>query len=544
MKKKYLFTLFVLIISFQPVLSQNTIGTLINTANSYNAYTLFTVNKNTFLINNCGQVINEWPSENDSGKSVYLLPDGSLLRAEKIDNANVTIPGIGGKVTIHDWDNNLIWEYVFSDFKISQHHDVYPLPNGNILVLIVERKTQTESVLAGRNPANLPDNELYNEKILEIQPVGTNDINIVWEWNIWDHLIQDFDMSKNNFGNILDNPQLLDINFLGISIGAANWIHANSIQFNEDLNQIILSSRQLSEFYIIDHSTTTSESASHSGGFRGKGGDFLYRWGNPITYRAGDLADQKLFGQHFPHWIPSDFNDGDKIMIFNNGFGRPEGFSSVEILTPPQDQNGNYIIPIGDKIGPVDFDWTYTDPIDPTKFFSKILSSAQRLPNGNTLICEGIKGAFFEIDSNEEIVWKYINPMAFDGPLTQGEPNQELQNLFRAFKYSTDYSAFNGKDLTPGDPIELDFDLSNCEILASPDVVDQSQFVIPNPVNNRLVINTNYFIEKVEVYNIQGKKIIVENRKKNINFTSYSSGIYFVKIYTDKGIVNKKIIKI
>ena len=544
MENKYLFTLYLLLISPFIIVAQNTIGNIINTIDSYNAYTLFTVDKNTYLIDNCGQVINKWTSEFNSGKSVYLLPDGSLLRTEHLENGFVSIPGIGGKVSIRDWDNNLTWEYNFSNDISTQHHDVFPLSNGNILVLIAELRTKDEAILAGRNLSNLITDELYNEKIIEIKPIGTNDIQIVWEWNIWDHLIQDFNNGKNNFGNVAQNPQLLDINYLGFSSGNNNWLHVNSIQYNERLDQIIISARQLSELYIIDHSTTTEEAKTHEGGSRGKGGDFLYRWGNPLAYKMGIETDQKLFGQHFPHWIPDELEDGGKILVFNNGFSRTPNYSSVDIIIPPQDQNDSYIIPNGEKIGPSDFDWSYTDPTEITNFYSNILSSAQRLPNGNTLICEGVTGVFFEIDRNKKIVWKYINPIAINGPLSQGESPNDVQSVFRATKYSLDYEAFIGKDLTPGNPIELNFDLSNCEILSTPTENNLTKIIMPNPVRDNLHINTNYIVERVEVYNIQGKKVLLENRKKSIDFTKLSNGIYFVRVFSNKGIINKKIIKI
>ncbi len=541
MIKKYLAILILLIFSLLPTFAQNTIGTLVNTAEAYNGYTLFTVDKSTYLINNCGQVINEWISENNSGKSVYILPDGSLLRAEHIENEDVPIPGIGGKVTIRDWNNNLTWQYDFSDLKITQHHDVFPLPNGNILILIAERKTLNEATLAGRDPSILVEDQLYNEKILEIQPVGTNDIKIIWEWNFWDHLIQDFDNTKNNFGDVLNNPQLLDVNYLGLSVGKANWLHVNSIQYNSDLDQIIISARQLNEFYIIDHSTTTAEASLHTGGLRGKGGDFLYRWGNPISYRAGEPEDQKFFGQHFPHWIPDEFNDGGKIIIFNNGFKRSANYSSVDILSPTQTIDGNYTIPIGKKIGPEDFDWTYIDPIDPNSFYSKILSSAQRLANGNTLICEGTKGHFFEIDDNDNTVWEYISPLGNNGPLSQGEA-PAVKSVFRAYKYSVDYEAFNGKNLSPDNPIELDFNLDNCEILATDELSISRYNVYPNPTTGKLNFQNKGVIDRIEIFNIFGKQIGSYDNQNQIDLNNMQSGVYFLKIYSNIGIESKKII--
>ena len=302
MIKKILYLAFFNLFLYSISLSaQNTIGTLTNTSQAFNGYTLFTNYKTTYLINNCGEVINKWTSAYVDGKSVYLLEDGSILRCGIIENINFNLPGLGGVIEKISWDGNVTWEYTYSSSSFSQHHDVYSLPNGNVLILAVTKKTNLEAFQAGRNPALLDEDALYNEQIIEVQPTGLNSGNIVWEWNIWDHLIQDYDDTKDNFGIVSENPQLLDINYLGVSVRASNWIHANSIQYNEDLDEIILSSRQLNEIYIIDHSTTTSEAASHLGGAHNKGGDFLYRWGNPIAYGQGSELDQKLFGQHTPH---------------------------------------------------------------------------------------------------------------------------------------------------------------------------------------------------------------------------------------------------
>ena len=93
---------------------------------------------------------------------------------------------------------------------------------------------------------------------------------IVWEWHIWDHLIQDHDSSKDNFGVISNHPELIDINMISATGGgppgmnSGDWFHINGIDYNADLDQIAFSSRHASEVYIIDHSTTTSEAATHS----------------------------------------------------------------------------------------------------------------------------------------------------------------------------------------------------------------------------------------------------------------------------------------
>ena len=523
--------------------AQNTIGVLSNSEKSFNGYTLFTAQTETYLINNCGEVINQWSSEYQSGKSVYLLKNGNLLRAAKFDNSNINFGGVGGRIELFDWEGNLTWEYNYSTDQFRQHHDIFPLPNGNILMLAVTVVNKTNAIQLGRNPANLPEDELYNEQILELEPIGTNSANVVWEWNIIDHLIQDFDNSKDNFGIISENPQLIDVNFLGLSNGNANWLHVNSIQYNAQLDQIILSTRHFNEIYIIDHSTTTQESSTHLGGIYGKGGDILYRWGNPITYKQGTNTDQKLYGQHYPHWIPQGFTDEDKIILFNNGFNRDTQFSEVNILNPPTDSPGFYSYTVNTAFGPENPFFIYTNPVT-TDFYSPILSSAQRLQNGNTLICEGASGHFFEIDSNNTIVWQYINPAGGSGIMSQGDnPDFSANSIFRVKKYAPEYAAFNGKDLTPGLPIEINPDLSNCDVLSIKENLITDIKIFPNPVENLISIKSKEKISKIEVFNLFGKIVHRNTNKNRINISDLTSGIYILKIHSFNKVVYKKIIK-
>ncbi|MCK5337375.1 MAG: hypothetical protein KAJ50_01140, partial [Bacteroidales bacterium] len=185
-----------------------------------------------------------------------------------------------------------------------------------------------------------------------------------------------------------------------------------------------------------------------------KGGDFLYRWGNPIAYGQGTIDDQKLFGPHYPHWIGEGLTDAGKIILFNNGTNRIPNYSEVYILSPPTSSPGEYTYIANTAYGPVSPDYIYTSP-ENTDFYSAFQSSAQRLPNGNTLICEGANGRFFEIDSNEHIVWEFVNPVGASEILNQGDGTQRKGNIvFRAKKYALDYKAFRGKELMSGSVIE------------------------------------------------------------------------------------------
>ncbi|MCK5401389.1 MAG: aryl-sulfate sulfotransferase [Flavobacteriaceae bacterium] len=546
MRSKHYITLFIFSFSFSiSTSSQNTVGVLLNTANSLNGYVLFTVHKDTYLINNCGEVINQWTSSYSSGKSVYLLENGNLLRAAQIPNpGNIAIPGIGGRIELFDWDGNLIWEYEYSTSNVTQHHDIFPMPNGNVLILAATILTDTEALQMGRNPANLTGTELYNEQIVELEPLGSNDAIIVWQWDIKDHLIQDFDNTKDNFGVVNANPQLLDINYLGFSGGGANWLHANSMQYNAQLDQIILSTRFLNEFYIIDHSTTTAEAATSSGGTYGKGGDFLYRWGNPLSYGQGTIVDQKLFGQHHPHWIGEGLIDAGKILIYNNGLNRSPSFSEINILIPPTSSPGVYTYTTNTFYGPLYPYYIYTTPVN-TDFYSPILSSAQRLPNGNTLICEGTSGRFFEIDTGENIVWEYISPIGSAEILNQGDDPQSINNsVFRAKKYASNYTAFNGKNLTPGSTIESGENMSGCTILSITDNIFSNISIYPNPIKNILFINARISITKIEVHDLLGRLVKKSKNQDQINLSDLKSGLYILKLYVDGKSITKRIIKL
>ena len=544
MKKKLIYIL--LIFSNLTLLSQvNTLGTISLTEEAYDGYTLFSSYKNTFLINNCGQVINQWSSDYLPGHSVYILPNGNLIRAGRKDTSTITFGGVGGIVEMFDWDGNLVWEFVYSSDDYRLHHDIYPMPNGNILVLAATVMSNEETILAGRDP-NLVSGAgiLYNEQILEIKPIGTNDYSIEWEWNFNDHLIQDYDDTKNNYGIIEEHPEKLDINFLNDRIPAENWLHVNSIQYDETLDQIVISSRNLSELFIIDHSTTTEEASGDTGGTYGKGGDFLYRWGNPVAYRQGNEDNRTLFGQHFPHIIKPGLKDEGKIILFNNGTDREPAFSEVMIFSAPTTSPGIYTYEPDSSYGPEAAEFTYSSNED-NNFTSGILSGAIRLPNENLLICDGNSGRLFEITATNDIVWNYIIPMNnTTGEISsQGDVLESGNSTFRGIKYSTDYEGFTGKDVTPGDPIESNFNLNTCLSLSTDNLLNNNITIYPNPVIDLININTSLTILEVEIYDVLGKRlnyIKVNNRK--IDVSGVNSGVYILKIKTEIGIILKKIL--
>jgi hypothetical protein len=416
--------------------------TTIRTGEPFEGYTLFSPlsSTKTFLINNDGEIVHEWKSDSFLGHGVYLLENGNLIRScLPRPNPRFISGGVGGRVEMFDWNGTLVWEFEYSTDKYCLHHDIEVLPNGNILMIAWEYKSYSEAVAAGRKPGKLQAGELWPDFIIEVKPTGSSGGDIVWEWHVWDHLIQDNDPSKDNFGVVADHPELIDINY---GNPLPDWLHTNSIDYNEEFDQIILSVRGFSEIWIIDHSTTTEEAAGHTGGRSGKGGDLLYRWGNPRTYRAGYAQDQKFFAQHDAQWIESGCPGEGNILVFNNGAGRPgRKYSSVDELVPPVDSNGNYYLEPGDAYGPKDVIWSYTAE-NPPDFYSGHISGAQRMPNGNTIICEGAKGRFFEVTLDMEIVWEYLNKI----------PNLINNDVFTIRRYAPDYPGLAGLFSPPDKP--------------------------------------------------------------------------------------------
>jgi hypothetical protein len=407
---------------------------ILNEQNSYDGYTLYTTEYSpyTFLINNAGEVVHSWNCQYIQGMATYLLENGNLVRSDmsKTPHSNFLTGGITGHVGIYSPNGTVIWDFTYSTEEYCLHHDIEVLPNGNILMLAFEYISKEEAIQNGKDPNKLYLGRICPDKIIEVKPTGKTTGEIVWEWHVWDHIIQDYDPTKDNYGDVENHPELIDVNF---GKTRYDWTHINSIDYNEELNQILLCSRELSEIWIIDHSTTTEEAAGHTGGRYGKGGDLLYRWGNPQVYKAGDEEDQQLFKPHDAEWIEPGLPGEGNILIFNNQRvieDEPDPnlreYSSVDEIIPPVNFNGNYL-KIGEIYGPTSPTWIYYYVEDPHDFYSSHLSGAQRLPNGNTLICVGGDGRFFEVTPEKGIVWEYYNPY--------GIPN----HVFNIYRYSPDY---------------------------------------------------------------------------------------------------------
>lgn len=434
-----------------------TVGLLQPDASAGAGYTLFAPNfsTTTYLIDMEGQLVHTWQSEHWPGQSAYLLENGNLLRTAHL--SDVGKGPSGGGIQEIAWDGTVVWDFQYMSDTYLPHHDIEPLPNGNVLILAWEFKTREQAIAAGRDPALLDEGTLWPEFVVEVQHTGPTSGQVVWEWHLWDHLIQDRDPGQANYGNVAEHPELVDVNFA--AGGKADWIHANAIDYNPELDQILITCHNLHEIWVVDHSTTTQEAAGHAGGRSGMGGDLLYRWGNPRAYGRGTADDQRLFAPHDAQWIESGLPEEGHILVFNNGNGRPDGaYSSVDEIVPPANASGGYDCVAGSAYGPEGPTWTYTAAV-PTDFYADKISGAQRLANGNSLICSGPQGTFFEVTPEGETVWRYVSPVTNDGPQPQGSAiprgtNVRTNAVFRAYRYAPDYAGLASKDLSAGITIE------------------------------------------------------------------------------------------
>ncbi len=505
-------------------ISQSTIGLLHHTTEVSPGYTLFTPEQSTkaFLINNCGELINEWYFSEAPGATCYLLEDGNLLRVGK------------DSIEVRDWNSQLIWSYATTENGLATHHDIHPLPNGNILCIASDIYSNSEITEKGRNP-NITDDTFKLDRIVELERIGTSDAIIVWEWRFIDHLIQDFDNTKENFGIVEDHPELLDINFNNNQ--TKDWTHINAIEYNAELDQILITSRHLSELYIIDHSTTTEEAANNSG-------DFLWRWGNPQVYRQGNAEDQKLKWPHDAKWVKSGYFDYGKISVFNNNFDG-SGDESIVHLIKPKIDNNSYTIE-NNIFLPETYNWSWSGEIFGEKIFAQRKSGTQSLPNGNLIICEYTRSTIFEITKNGDLVWAYKNPVGSTVYSQYGAYNSNLLGIFRGEKYPPDFSGFDGKDLTPQGIIEDINTISNACVIVdiNSKLTESSRQLTNSPVKNgQLTFNKNINCQSINVFDMHGKNHkTINNFNGNFITLNLKPGIYLIQIITKNHIKTEKII--
>jgi hypothetical protein len=391
-----------------PVRAQETqtVGLFYNDG-ATDGYTLFAPFRGigTYLVDNGGVVVHEWqePDGLTPGASVYLTPEGTLLRAVRTEGGG----GDGGRLREYDWDGNCIWEFrydkdmAYAERNVQQHHDFELLPNGNLLITASEYGVETlVEVIKGAgvpNPEYGDETADFADNTAQYILDGTKaDFVPVWKWSVGDHVTT----ANDPYGFAPG----LQINF-------------NHVDYLPERDHILVGSNRSSEILIIDHAT----------------GDLLWRWGNPANY--GAPGRQKLSFQHSVHWVASGYGYhfspshpayGD-IILFNNSDPKQDPYSSVVQITPPWNGTSYEMMPNG-AFGPDD--WTrrikkfrIKDENGKTvwyQFDGNWQGSAQMFPNGNVLITIGgptrdpgvemMTGTSFEVTPDNESIWRYVNP--------------------------------------------------------------------------------------------------------------------------------------
>ena len=534
---------------------------LFSQAQKYNGYVLYsTMNSTSAYLMDTNQVtFHTWSGMSaQTGYSSHMEPGGTLVRAAKKGGTNPTgVPGgpICGKIQKHDYAGNLVWDFIYADTDYITHHDVCPMPNGNVLVIAYERRTATEVTAAGGNSAI----QMWPDKIVEIQPTGLTTGTVVWEWKTWDHICQNVDPAKPNYvTSIVNNPQLLNINYKQ----ASDWQHMNGVDYNPILDQIAFSSHNHNEWYIIDHSTTTAESASHAGGNSGKGGDILYRWGNPEAYGAAGTAVLNV--THDAHWIAEGIPNAGRLAGFNNK-GVSANASAADQIDVPI--NGyNYNITLGQAYAPATY--TYRHPVNG---YSSNMGSTQQLPNGNEIICVATSGKIYEINAAGTQLWSktvggscaqskaydscfIFNPAPSIPTVTM--PGAALSSTaattYQWYKDGVLIAGATSQTYTPtasGIYIVRITDANGCVYRYSkgykyvkPNAVTDldlsTQFTVyPNPTSGLIQIKENSLdanVKSVSVYDISGRLVMTAENNHVIDLSNLTSGVYSIQILTEK----------
>ena len=496
--------------------------TLLSFGQSFEGFALYNSqgSNTTYLIDENLNIAHTWNLSSECNYTVQLKNNGNLVRGTKYNGNQLNGAADAGRVQELDPLGNIVWDYIYSNSEHLSHHDL-TLVGDNVLLTAWEVKTVEEVNAEGYNNT---DSDKWPTHFIELAPNGDGGADIVWEWHIWDHLCQDTDANLPNYTESISNhPELIDINMIqemggpGPGPSGGDWFHVNGVDYNEDLDQIAFSSRFASEIYIIDHSTTTEEAASHEGGNSGMGGDILYRWGNPSNY--GMSAAQTIPNAvHDVRWITDDGRpNGGYLQIFNNS-GISNNQSAIDgIETPFDATTGTYTLNPGAAYGPSTYTTRYA-----CAYSASGQSSSDRMSNGNVYVNassgQGGAGVMYEVNTDGEIVW--------------GPYNAQTQ---KGFRYECDHPGIIALESFMNSLTSSCFTSSVSEL-------DVSFLIYPNPTNGIVTIDLgtpNQQYTSFTVTNITGQTIhseLINNRTRiQFDLEGYSEGMYFVNVTNGKG---------
>lgn len=487
-------------------------GIRLNSAKAFQGYSLYEGPFDSFLIDNCGKIVHSWEGIGQVDLHPKLLENGNLMY---LDN---------NRLYERDWDNNIVIDIDLNDSNLVLVYEVIKKPNGNYLSVGRRFFTTEEFDAIGYDYTGQTPNRV--DVIIEID-YKTEEI--IWEWNISDHVIQERDPSAPNYGVIVDHPELINMD----EISTFDWTSSesfmiNGFDYNSDLEQCVLSVRKMNEIMVIDQSTTTEEAKGSTGGRYGKGGDILYRWGNPQNYGAGSPEDRILYLQHNPNWVKYGPNKG-RFIMYNNGFGRDidPPYSSAVIIDQPQLVDGTYFKGQDAPYLPAEPTVLFDNPTNNINFFSAYTSGATILPNGNIYVTVGVDGQLMEIDpTTNNVVWVY--------------DAWESSYLFRSVKYSKNYEAFQGRELVPSGTAEDPPSDYNCQYYTtSTDEQENFSLSIRQDLEQGIIYiqNPSRLDLKLSLFSINGqliKEIESETEEPSFKLQGANHQLFLLQILDKK----------
>ena len=289
---------------------------------TYNGYTLFGTGGKTYLIDFEGHVVHTW----NIGTNPRLTERGTVYDAAGGDPSKSTT------WKELDWNGNTIWQYTESRTGYWPHHDFEMIYNPKLkdttFIYIANKDLTTQQCLdAGCDPANTKNySTAQMDVIVEVDRKGV----IIWQWSFFDHTVQDMFPTKPNYGVVKNTPGRININMTGNPL-KKDWLHCNSLDYNQDLDLIVINSVQ-GEFYVIDHGNTFVPGLPDSSIALAASskGDFLYRFGDPARYKQGNppsiltnwnkstTGHKQIGGAHDIQWIKAGLPGAGHFLVFNN----------------------------------------------------------------------------------------------------------------------------------------------------------------------------------------------------------------------------------
>ncbi|GAX59207.1 hypothetical protein SCALIN_C01_0138 [Candidatus Scalindua japonica] len=403
--------------------------TIYNPEMSWYGYTLLSAphitpegENHSILIDMQGNIINEWPLY---GFPAKMLPNGNVMGGIKggdPDSQDLT------ELVQMDWCGNQVWSWTGfgGEGGARWHHDYqregnpvgyfspYQLPllqDGKTLILAHYFPTLAETCPDPINDRNncISEMELQDDVIYEVDWEG----NIIWQWHAYEHYHQmGFDESAREAIRTIHAPTG------GCDITKTDWQHTNAISYlGPNIWYLKMGDERFHPDNIIwdgRSSNITAIIARHDHPLGDwQSGDIVWKIGPDFSPGKDEHKLGQIIGQHMAHMIPINLPGGGNILLFDNG--GYAGFGSLLPGLPPHFPNK-----LRDYSRVIEFDprtfeivWKYENknPLDgERKFFSSFISGAQRLPNSNTLITEGVRGRVFEVTPQGEIVWEFISP--------------------------------------------------------------------------------------------------------------------------------------